>query len=102
MREKMKARAAVAKTSKKPSTHRWTTHQRQYSITERWLRALKKKPAAYMRPMAALAPVNIHTSEWLSSRRESAGQRPRSMRVSQSTRPTKRAICQARPRSTYS
>ncbi len=45
-RAKTKAMAAVAKTSKKPSTQRWTTHQRQYSITERWLRALNMKPAA--------------------------------------------------------
>ena len=62
MLAKMKARAAVAKTSKKPSTQRCTTHQRQYSMTERCVRAPKKKPAAYMRPMAALAPVNIRTS----------------------------------------
>ena len=27
----------VAKTSKKPSTHRWTTHQRQYSAIDRWV-----------------------------------------------------------------
>ena len=33
--EKMKASAVVAKTSKKPSTHRCTIHQRQYSITVR-------------------------------------------------------------------
>jgi hypothetical protein len=38
MRAKTKAMAAVAKTSKKPSTHRWTTHQRQYSITDRCVR----------------------------------------------------------------
>ncbi|MCY1186253.1 hypothetical protein D9M73_271100 [compost metagenome] len=36
---KMKASAVVANTSKKPSTHRCTTHQRQYSITDRWVRA---------------------------------------------------------------
>jgi methyl-accepting chemotaxis protein len=44
-RAKTKASAAVAKTSKKPSTHRCTTHQRQYSITDRCVRAPKKKPA---------------------------------------------------------
>ena len=27
----------VAKTSKKPSTHRWTTHQRQYSAIARFV-----------------------------------------------------------------
>jgi hypothetical protein len=34
-RAKRKAITTVAKTSKKPSTHRWTTHQRQYSATAR-------------------------------------------------------------------
>ena len=34
-----KASAVVAKTSKKPSTHRCTTHQRQYSITDRLVRS---------------------------------------------------------------
>jgi len=42
---KRRAIAAVAKTSKKPSTQRWTTHQRQYSMTERCVFAVKKKPA---------------------------------------------------------
>ncbi|MNC57522.1 hypothetical protein D3C75_1071940 [compost metagenome] len=37
--EKMKASAVVANTSKKPSTHRWTIHQRQYSITDRLVRS---------------------------------------------------------------
>ncbi|MCY1525689.1 hypothetical protein D9M68_606770 [compost metagenome] len=37
--EKIKANAVVAKTSKKPSTHRWTIHQRQYSITVRCVRS---------------------------------------------------------------
>ncbi|MNN98950.1 hypothetical protein D3C81_2184770 [compost metagenome] len=37
--EKMKASAVVAKTSKKPSTHRCTTHQRQYSITDKCVRS---------------------------------------------------------------
>ena len=36
---KMNASAVVANTSKKPSTHRCTTHQRQYSITDRWVRS---------------------------------------------------------------
>ncbi|MNG37738.1 hypothetical protein D3C84_1251760 [compost metagenome] len=36
---KMKARAVVANTSKKPSTHRCTTHQRQYSMTDKLLRS---------------------------------------------------------------
>jgi hypothetical protein len=31
---KMRATTAVANTSKKPSTHRCTSHQRQYSIIE--------------------------------------------------------------------
>ena len=35
-RGKDEASAVVANTSKKPSTQRCTTHQRQYSITERW------------------------------------------------------------------
>ena len=28
---------AVANTSNMPSTHRWTTHQRQYSMIEMWV-----------------------------------------------------------------
>lgn len=31
MRVNRKAMTTVANTSKNPSTHRWTTHQRQYS-----------------------------------------------------------------------
>jgi hypothetical protein len=38
--------ATVANTSKKPSTQRWTTHQRQYSIDTIWLRIPYMKPAA--------------------------------------------------------
>ena len=34
MRLKISAITAVANTSKKPSTHRWTSHQRQYSTIE--------------------------------------------------------------------
>ena len=34
-RMKTNAMTVVAKTSKKPSTHRWTTHHRQYSTIER-------------------------------------------------------------------
>ena len=33
-RVKISATTAVAKTSKKPSTHKCTSHQRQYSIIE--------------------------------------------------------------------
>jgi len=44
MRARMKAMNTVAKTSKKPSTHRCTTHQRQYSASEMWL------PLPYIRP----------------------------------------------------
>ena len=113
-RAKMSAIAAVAKTSKKPSTQRWTTHQRQYSITVRCVRALKKKPAPYIRPIAALATVNIHTrvraiasasslrAPGRRGTRCSAGRMPRSIRTSQITSPAKSAICQTRPRSTYS
>ena len=36
---KINASAAVANTSKKPSTHKCTTHQRQYSITDRLVRS---------------------------------------------------------------
>ena len=36
-RAKRKAMTTVAKTSKKPSTHRCTTHQRQYSATARFV-----------------------------------------------------------------
>ena len=35
MRVNRKAITTVAKTSKKPSTQRWTTHQRQYSAMAR-------------------------------------------------------------------
>ena len=43
---KTSASAAVANTSKKPSTQRCTTHQRQYSITDRCVRAENAKPGA--------------------------------------------------------
>jgi hypothetical protein len=36
-RVKSSATTAVANTSKKPSTHRCTSHQRQYSIIEQWV-----------------------------------------------------------------
>src|SRR5690625_2035829 len=39
MLQNINARAAVANTSKKPSTLRCTTHQRQYSITDRCVRS---------------------------------------------------------------
>ena len=42
---KMKLITATAKTSKKPSTHRCTTHQRQYSTTDRWLFSPHIRPA---------------------------------------------------------
>jgi len=39
------AMATVAKTSKKPSTQRWTTHQRQYSARATWVSRVYMKPA---------------------------------------------------------
>ncbi len=42
---KKKAITTVAKTSKKPSTQRCTTHQRQYSMTVRCVRAEYMRPA---------------------------------------------------------
>ncbi len=45
-REKRNAMTTVAKTSKKPSTHRCTTHQRQYSMSDRWV----------LRPIPKAAP----------------------------------------------
>ena len=40
-----KAITAVAKTSKKPSTHRCTTHQRQYSTMESEVCSFQSRPA---------------------------------------------------------
>ena len=40
-----KAMTAVANTSKKPSTHRCTTHQRQYSTMERCVCSPHMSPA---------------------------------------------------------
>ena len=40
------AMMTVANTSKKPSTQRWTTHQRQYSASARWVRCPYMRPAA--------------------------------------------------------
>jgi hypothetical protein len=40
-----KAITAVANTSKKPSTHRCTTHQRQYSTIDRWVCSPHIRPA---------------------------------------------------------
>ena len=45
-RVKRKAMTTVAKTSKKPSTQRWTTHQRQYSAVTMWLFFPYISPAA--------------------------------------------------------
>ena len=36
-RVKINAITAVANTSKKPSTHKCTSHQRQYSTSEMWV-----------------------------------------------------------------
>ena len=44
-RMKKKAITVVAKTSKKPSTHRWTTHQRQYSTIDRCVCCPQVSPA---------------------------------------------------------
>src|ERR1051325_2580016 len=44
-RVKKKAITVVANTSKKPSTHRWTTHQRQYSTIERCVCCPQVNPA---------------------------------------------------------
>ena len=45
MRVESSAMATVAKTSKKPSTQRWTTHQRQYSARATWVSRVYMKPA---------------------------------------------------------
>lgn len=42
---KRKLITATANTSKKPSTHKCTTHQRQYSTTEMWLCSPHIRPA---------------------------------------------------------
>lgn len=39
--EKMTATITVAKSSKKPSTHRWMIQNRQVSTTEKWLELSK-------------------------------------------------------------
>ena len=44
-RVKKNAITVVANTSKKPSTHRWTTHQRQYSTIDRCVCCPQVKPA---------------------------------------------------------
>ena len=53
-------------------------------------------------PDGTLAPAKTRTIGRPSSLLAIAGRRARSMRTSQRTRPVKRAICQPRPRSTYS
>ena len=37
IRDRKNASMTVAKTSKNPSTQRWTTHQRQYSAEDTWV-----------------------------------------------------------------
>ena len=44
-RMKKKAMTVVAKTSKNPSTHRWTTHHRQYSTIDRCVCWPQVRPA---------------------------------------------------------
>src|SRR5205085_12575070 len=92
----------VAKTSKKPSTRRCTTHQRQYSAVMMWLRCPYINPAPKKGGMAIDETRKNTSSERPSSLRLSAGFKARYMRPSQKVKPTKSKICQKRPKSTYS
>src|SRR5262249_12875184 len=101
-RAKRKAMTVVAKTSKKPSTQRGTTHQRQYSTMLMcvWRRYMRRGPEN-----SAMVPAdraNIRTSGRRSLLSASAGQMTRSMRTSQMRSPRNRPACQTRPRSRYS
>ena len=93
---------ATANTSKKPSTHRCTTHQRQYSTVDMWVFSFHISPAAYSKAMATVERNSSPTIEDISSLRRSAGHSARPISSNHSSRPTNRKICQKRPMSVYS
>ena len=92
---------ATANTSKKPSTHRCTTHQRQYSTIDRWVcspHISRRRRTGRSQPSTGTAGRRSTRS----SLRRSAGQSARPTSSSHSIRPTNRNICQKRPISMYS
>ena len=94
---------AVANTSKKPSTHRCTTHQRQYSTIESACArptSARRRRTGRCRPSTGTA-ARRSTCDVVAGAR-SAGHSARPTSVSQSSRPTNRKICQKRPMSAYS
>src|SRR5688572_15267122 len=102
-RVKMSAITAVANTSKKPSTHRCTSHQRQYSTSEMWVCSPHMSAAAKNRPMHTVERNNRPTIDFVSVLGpRSTGHSARPTSVSHSNRPTNRNHCQKRPMSAYS
>ena len=72
----------VAKTSKNPSTHRWTTHQRQYSTIDRcvcWPQVERRRRRS--RPMAAVEMRNsISSGRLLAALSAAPARMPRTIR----------------------
>jgi hypothetical protein len=101
-RVKRNAITAVAKTSKKPSTHRCTSHQRQYSTIERWVRSPHIKAAPKKRPIATVDRNSRPTMDRDSDLPRSVGHSARPTRNSHSIRPINKNHCQNRPISAYS
>src|SRR5690606_15569644 len=89
--------------SKKPSTHRCTSHQRQYSTSEMCVCSPHISAEAKNRPIAAVArnssPTMCRDSCALSRR---IGQIDRPTSATHSSNPTNRYHCQKRPMSAYS
>ena len=107
----------VANTSKKPSTHRWTTHQRQYSVIDRCVSRPMPNAAPKKDAIARQLPSSMMISERCEPdasgaasvgasapprARTIAGHMARAIRKNQMNRPANSAICQKRPRSRYS
>ena len=93
---------AVAKTSKNPSTHRCTSHQRQYSIIDSELCSFHSSAAPKNRPIATAERKNSIVMCLASDLSRSAGISARPTRKSQIISPINRNHCQNRPMSAYS
>src|ERR1043165_4014079 len=82
-----KAITAVANTSKNPSTHRCTTHQRQYSTIDTCVCSPHTSHAPEKKPIHTVAANNNETMDLDSPPWRIAGHRARPTNVSQIPRP---------------
>src|SRR5687767_4299294 len=100
---KISAITAVANTSKNPSTHRCTSHQRQYSTSEMCVCSPHISAAPKNRPMQTVDRNSRPTIALVSFfGPRSTGHSARPTNVSHSNKPMNRNHCQKRPMSAYS